>query len=224
MKITLLLISISFGLSLAAFADPCDTDTLTDYVADGSCTIGDLTFSGFSLLSSQGLGGGLAPQSDDITVSPFSSGGETGLIFTSLWLAGTGQLVDSSITYTVATSNPGGITDADLRIVGGAAGNGVASAAETSFAPPLSLFTEFGPGPGGTETVIPEDSTTFAPVGSLTLTKDIGVSGGTVAGGAHISDVYNLFSETSTVPEPSLLILCTGLLGLVPVARRKFVR
>jgi hypothetical protein len=27
---------------------------------------------------------------------------------------------------------------------------------------------------------------------------------------------------TSAVPEPSLVILCIGLLGLVPVARRKF--
>jgi hypothetical protein len=217
MKKTLLLFTFAFGFSYSAFADPCDTDTLTEYIADGSCTIGDLTFSGFSYTSSQ-LGGGLAPSTDGITLNLATSGGETGLNFSSLWVAGTGQFVDSSITYTVTTSNPNGISDLDLRIVGGAAGSGVATAAETSFAPPLSLFTEFGPG-----TVIPEDSKTiFPPVGSLTVVKDIGVTGGSTAGGAHISDVFNLFSETSTVPEPSLLILCTGLLALLPVARRKF--
>ena len=219
MKKTLLLIPLVVGCSYSAFGSACGTDTLTDYISEGSCTIGDLTFSGFAYNSSD-MGGGLVPSTDGITVSVASMGGETGLLFNSLWTAGTGQSVDSTITYDVTTTNPGGITDLDLMIVGGAAGSGVATAAETSFTPPLSLFTEYGPG-----TVIPSDSTLIIPpVDSLSLQKDIGVTGGSTAGGAHISDVYNLFSEgTSTVPEPSTLLLCAGFLAFIPIARRKFV-
>ncbi len=215
MKKTLLLILSTFGLSYSAFATPCDTDTLADYMSDGSCTIGDLTFSDF-LYTSSDLGGGLAPTPVGITVSPATMG--TGLDFNSLWVAGTGQLVDSSITFTVSTSNPGGITDLDLIVAGGATGSGVASATESSVSPVLSLAAGYGPG-----TDMPEDSTTiFPPVDSITVTKDIGVSGGSTGGFAHLSDVYNLFSEgTSTVPEPSSLFLCAGLLAFIPIARRK---
>jgi hypothetical protein len=217
MKKTLLLILSTFGLSYSAFASPCDTDTLADYMTDGSCTIGDLTFSDFMYTSSD-LGGGLAPTPDGITVSSATMG--TGLDFNSLWVAGTGQLVDSSITFTVSTTNPGGITDLDLIVAGGANGSGVASATESSTSPVLSLAAGFGPG-----STIPEDSTTiFPPVDSITVTKDIGVSGGSTGGFAHLSDVYNLFSEgTSTVPEPSSLFLCAGVLAFIPIARRKLL-
>lgn len=217
MKKTLLLILCTFGLSYSAFAMPCGTDTLATYMSDGSCTIGDLTFSDFMYTSSD-LGGGLAPTPDGITVSLATMG--TGLDFNSLWVAGTGQLVDSSITFTVTTTNPGGITDLDLIVAGGATGSGVASATESSTSPVLSLAAGFGTGSD-----VPEDSTTiFPPVDSITLTKDIGVSGGSTSGFAHLSDVYNLFSEgTSTVPEPSSLFLCAGVLAFIPIARRKFL-
>jgi len=221
MKKTLLLISFIVGSGFSAWANSCMTGTLASYEVSGfSCTVGDLTFSNFSYLSASD-GGALVPSDAGISVNPVTSGfgADTGLVFTALWGVGVNQSEDSSITYSVTTTNPGGITDLLLDMVGGASGQGVATTAESSATGPTSLFTEFGPG-----TDIPSDGTTiFVPAGSpLTLTKDIGVSGGTVAGGgAHISDVYNLFSEGSTVPEPSLLILCTGLLAFIPVARRK---
>jgi hypothetical protein len=225
MKKTLLLVTFVFGGSYSAWATSCVSGTLASYeVANFSCSVGTLTYSDFSYLSAAD-GGALVPSTDGITVTPVTAGfgSDTGLVFTAIWAVGTNQAEDSSITYSVETSNPGGITDEKLVTVGGAAGQGIATVAETSATGPISLFTEFGPG-----TDIPSDTATvFVPADTeLTVTKDIGVSGGTVAGGAHLSDVYNLFSQgtTSTVPEPSLLILCTGLLGLLPVLRRKFAR
>jgi hypothetical protein len=222
---TLLLVTFVFGASYSAWATSCVSGTLASYeVANFSCTLGDLTYSDFSYLSAAD-GGAFAPDANGVTVTPVTAGfgSDTGLVFTSIWAVGTNQAEDSSITYSVETSNPGGITDVDLITVGGAAGEGIGTVAETSATGPISLFTEFGPG-----TDIPSDTATvFVPADTtLSVTKDIGVSGGTAPGGAHLSDVYNLFSQgtTSTVPEPSLLILCTGLLGLVPVLRRKFAR
>ncbi len=222
MKKTLLLITFVFGLGSSAWASTCASGTLAVYDVPGfTCSLGDITFSNF-MYTSSAFGGALAPPDSGVAVTPVTSGfgTDTGLLFTSGWLVASGETIDSSITYDVSTTNPGGITDLDLVTAGGAANGGLASVAEISVAPSESLFTEFGAGPG-----IPSDSVTFPPVMSLDLTKDIGVTGGT-SGAAHLSDVYNLFSEgTSTMtPEPSLVILCAGLIGLVPLARRKFAR
>jgi hypothetical protein len=215
MKKTLLLITFVFGSSYSAFAGACNSDTLADYITEGSCTIGDLTFSDFGYSDIQD--GAVAPSTSTITVAPATSG--TGLDFSSVWIAATDQFAQSTITYTVTTTNPGGITDLDL-VLGNTtitAGSGVATAEELSSAP--TLFTTLGPGSN-----IPEDSTVFPPVDTLNLTKIISVSGGATGGVAQIGSVLNLFSEgTSPVPEPSLLILFTGLLAIIPVARRKFV-
>jgi hypothetical protein len=206
MKKTLLLITFVFGSSYSAFAGACNSDTLADYITEGSCTIGDLTFSDFGYSDIQD--GAVAPSTSTITVAPATSG--TGLDFSSVWIAATDQFAQSTITYTVTTTNPGGITDLDLVL-------GNTTTEELSSAP--TLFTTLGPGSN-----IPEDSTVFPPVDTLNLTKIISVSGGATGGVAQIGSVLNLFSEgTSPVPEPSLLILFTGLLAIIPVARRKFV-
>ncbi|MGA2882085.1 MAG: hypothetical protein ABSG13_24290 [Bryobacteraceae bacterium] len=228
MKKTLLLIPFVFGLGSAAWASTCTSDTLAVYDTPGfSCTLGDLTFDDFAYIPAAS-GGAVAPPDAGVTVTPVTTGPtgfttDTGLLFTAAWLASSGQTVDSSISYDVSTSNPGGITDLALVIVGGSLGTGSASVAETAAIPPAPpsefLDTAFSSGFNSAT-----DAVTFPPAGSLSLTKDIALVGGT-GGSAHVSDVYNLFSQgtNSTVPEPSLVILCGGLLVLLPVARRKFV-
>jgi hypothetical protein len=211
MKTTLLLIPLVLGLGSSAWASTCMSGTLAAYEASSfSCSIGDLTFSDFTytLIAS---GGAVAPDATGVAVTPITTG-EIGLLFNAAWLANAGQTIDAPISYDVS-SPTADITDLTLEMVGTTTLTGSASVAETA-----SNGRNLGVTPAAfTQTV------TFAPVDSLSLNKDIAVSGGTTGTG-HISYVYNLFSETSPVPEPSLLILCTGLLGLVLIARRKFVR
>ena len=223
MKKTLLLIPLVVGLSCSAWAGTCVTGTLATYDVLGfSCMLGDLTFSDFDYIPAAS-GGAVSPDAGGVTVTPVSGGPETGFELTAAWLAGPNQTIDSSISFDVSTTNPAGITDAQLSVVGASAGTGTASVAElsTSTTPNLNLFAYYALG----TISVPTDSATFAPIGSLSVFKDIGVSGGT-AGVGHLSDVYELFSEgtSSTVPEPSLTILCAGLVGLVPLVRRKFLR
>jgi hypothetical protein len=129
----------------------------------------------------QGAGG--------VSVNPEIVGGNSGLLFSSGWLAGPNQIADSLITYT-ATCNGCLIHSLVLIMGGGASNTGLASVSETSTSvtPNVSLIT------GGTQLT---DTTTFTTsVGSITLTKDIGVSGGT-DGFAGISAVSNLFSTVT---------------------------
>jgi len=220
MKKTLLLITFALGLSYSAFAGPCVTATLAVYDVSGfSCTFGDLTFSDFSYTPS----GAIIIPEGSVTVTPVTSGGETGFRFNAPWFAPSdGSTLDSFINYTATCDSTCSIDDWVLTIAGvSAPGNAVVNVAETS--PQLTTSLSAGSA-GGVNKLT--DSGTFAPVGSLTVSKDILIYGGVSSTGiiAQVSAVTNLFSTTSTVPEPSLAIVCLGLLGLVPVARRKFLR
>ena len=63
------------------------------------------------------------------------------------------------------------------------------------------------------------DSATFAPVTSLWVVKDIGVSGGSGPGVMHMSKFYQTFQQA---PEPSTLIFsAVGIFGLAAFAWRK---
>jgi hypothetical protein len=215
MKQTLLILSLIVCLSSAVQAVPCSDGTLAAYTVTGfTCTLNNLTFDDFSYLSSA-FGGAVAPSASGVAVDPEIVGGSVGFLFTSGWLAGPGQDDDSLITYT-ATCNGCLIHNLVLIMTGGASNTGLASVLETSTSviPNVSLIT------GGTQLT---DMTTFTTsVGSITLTKDIGVSGGT-DGYANISAVSNLFSTTLT-PEPSMILFCLGLLCMIPVARRKSMK
>jgi hypothetical protein len=214
MKKKLLMLSLLVCLSSVVHAAPCLGGTLDYFTEAGfTCTFNDLTFHDFSYLPSA-FGGAVAPGASGVAVNPEIVGGNVGFLFSAGWLAGPGQIDDSLISYT-ATCNGCLIDNLVLIMGGGASKTGLASVSETSTSvtPNVSLIT------GGTQLT---DMTTFTTgVGSITLTKDIGVSGGT-DGFASISAVSNLFStETTLTPEPQLILLCLGLLGIIPVTRRK---
>jgi hypothetical protein len=218
MKRTLLMMIVVFCLCYSLQAGPCGVTTLATYDAPGfSCTIGNLTFSDFSYSPS---GSVLIPDTS-VSVKPETIGGESGFRFNAPWFALPNTILDSFINFTV-TCNGCSLNDW-LMSIGGVslpATDAFVNVGETS--PDVAKGLKVGSF-GGTSTLT--DSATFAPVGSVTVSKDLIVFGGSTTNGgiiAQVSSLTNLFSTTTTsmVPEPGLLVLCTGLLALVPVARR----
>jgi len=214
MKKTLLMTIFVSGLCFSLQAAPCATDKLSAYTMTGfTCTIGDLDFSNFSYHPT----GVNTPNSANVEVDPIT-GTESGFEFFAGWSALPGDVQDSAIKYTV-TCDGCSITDLVLSMEGnGASGDSIINIAESSggVEPPLLIGES-------SSLLIPSDSKTFAPVGSLNLTKDILLNGGTTGFGSAVSEVDNFFStnnSTTPTPEPSLMFLCAGALCLLPVARK----
>jgi hypothetical protein len=220
MKRTLLLLLLFASVSLVVQATPCVSGaTLASYIAldSGGCTFSGMLFNNFGY-TNPSSGGGASPDAGGVDVD-LISGPEAGLEFVGTWEAGSFQTSDGNIAYTV-TCQSCKIDDLELVMNDGLGlGTGVASVVETA----TSSSTTVGLGTAsslGFSTF--SDSLDITPTTSLNMTKDIGASGGS-DGVGHVSAVSNLFSTTQTTmtPEPSLVLLCCGFLGLLPVARRK---
>ncbi len=212
MKKLLLLIPLMVGVGSSAWATSCTSGALSVYEGTSfSCNIGDLVFSNFT---SSGV--------DTTTNVGDISGPESGLDFgVDLTAVGPAN-VSASISYLV-TCDMCTIDDWALQTgAAGSSGAGAVSVVELSTPGVLNQFTQ---GPGNTTTG--NGSETFSPADtSLSVTTSMVLGGGPAGTITSLGSTTNLFSETSssTVPEPSSLMLCAGLLGLLPFARRKFVR
>jgi hypothetical protein len=222
MKKTLLLFTFLFVVNLAAWAATCPVASLAVYEDPTftPCTVTgetDVSFSGFDYTSS----GSMPVTAAEITVTPELVGGDPGFVFSAPWGVTDSNNLDSKIVYTASCSGCD-IDDWVLQIAGaGTTGNGFINVAETS--PSVTQGLDVS----SSSNIITGNGTgTFSPVTSLTVTKDILMNGGNVANTTTaLSSVTNLFSTSTTVvPEPSLVYLSAGLLGLLPFARRKFVR
>ncbi len=216
MKKLLLFVGILVATSSMGWATACVDGTLATYetLGAGGCTIGGLTFANFGF-SSTSSGGAVAPSASAVVVDACPGGGgfcadvppgENGFVFQMPAVTNSGQSVDAGITYTVS----GDIVDALALTAGGStSGTGAIAVSETSLGGLINLNVPNGNG---------SDTQTFAPVSTLTVTKDIGVSAGT-DGNAALSFVANGWS---TVPEPSTLgFLFVGSLGLLGFAKRR---
>jgi hypothetical protein len=221
-----------FGLAMTAmtaFATPVcpDGSTLDTFLSSGySCQVGNLVFSNFTYTSSA-FGGALAVPATGVTVDtlgPTGTGASVlnssiGLQFNASWSALSNAATDSDIGFTVTVVNGGAMTieDFGLAQVSGVNPNGSASVAENGCGPApctpaaLAVMT-FDFGGSNTQRV---NDTMFSPLGSVTVSKDISVNGGT-DGSAMLSLVQDTFSQ---VPEPMSMGLMGGGLALVGLAR-----
>jgi hypothetical protein len=191
-----------------------------------SCEIGDKIFSNFTFTSSA-QGGATAVTAAGVTVG-IITGPDIGLSFNASWTASANQTIDSVIGFrvTVISGGPLLIEDFGLAQTSGVTGNGSASVTEDGCGPapctpgPLEVMT-FDLGGSNTQRV---NETIFSPIGSVQVSKDINVIGGTVPPSLSIiSLVSDTFSQTS-VPEPLTFATLGGGLIALGLLRRKSAR
>ena len=226
-KPTLLILMTAVGLALvpAASAATCSTDTLADYIANGSCTLGDLSFSNISGNTSSTLSN---LNTSQISVTAIPTVGDPGLQFNYGYDAvGTERTQSTAVSFTVADTAGTLINDITVSFDSGFTGKGTATFKETycnvGFAN-LSGFDSNGCGVfsvtnGGNFSQI---LTLPTAVSSLTITKQLTFN----THGTGFSDTkdsaYGSFGASafdpapglSPVPEPRAVSLLLGL-GLV---------
>jgi hypothetical protein len=182
-----------------------------------------LIFGNFTYTDSA-FGGALAVPASGVTVDtvgPAGSGASLsdaniGLQFNAGWNAGPGSTTDADIGFTVTAAAGGALTieDFGLAQVSGVGPGGSATVVENGCGPApctpseLEVMT-FDFGGSNVQRV---SDTMFAPLGSVEVSKDISVSGGST-GFAALSLVTDTFSQVAT-PEPRALVMLLGL-GLV---------
>jgi len=219
----LFLVLTGLVLCTSAFASTttCPTASYTAYLGAGfTCTSGNLAFTAFGYSSSANPPGNAIPASG-LTVTPQTQDGNEGFQFAGGWNVGTqaggvDSFQDSVVSFTVSARV---ITDLHLFFNGSFSGTGSASVVESYCLNHVLAGCPAGSS-GSLSVTNPPPSFNavvfFAPVTSVSVSKDIHVDSGT-NGTASISQVINTFSS----PEPlSFVLLGSGLLGLGLLRKR----
>jgi hypothetical protein len=200
---------------------------LTSLLAPGAFAIvGTEEYSNFTFHASA-TNGGYVVQSGDITVEPYtpSSSSSTGIAFqTPALFVANGEGQDVMLAFDITELSPSkSITSMELMFDGATGGNGRASIGETV---DDSSNNQLGQGlvvarqglvNGGNNTAM----ITFLGHNTIHVSKDISLFSGASTGAnntAEISDITQWVDPTTTVPEPSTIVMMAfgaGGLGLV---------
>jgi len=201
------------------------TPTVIAAVSNGNSAVvagaETLTFSNFSYTSTA-TGTATPYPATGVGVGAFTTvPGETGLGFSAGWIAATGGTLDIHLHFVVTAPAGELINDAYLLISGAVVGTGTATAGETITNTATGGFLGFLSASLPTTPVPP--IAIFPGVQSVTIDKDILMTGGTATGSSgSISIVDQGFS--STIPEPtSFALLGIGMAGFFTY-RRLFKR
>ncbi|MFZ0034254.1 MAG: PEP-CTERM sorting domain-containing protein [Sedimentisphaerales bacterium] len=192
---------------------------------DRTLIFGDKKFSEIDVFGI-GVGGAIAPTADSLLVQGGQNDGNYGLWFLLSWNAASGQSINADLNFKVSVL-PGSdeyIKDVELVITGSSAtGTGVVNVGETVWDAPFpdgdviaSLSASKQAGDDGAYLVAHKE---FVPRKEIWIfSKDISITGGT-NGSAHLSGLFQFYSQTQ-VPEPATVCLLS-IGGLILLRRRR---
>jgi len=224
------ILAVTSAPSWAVTATCGDNVAFSTYLTAGfTCAIGDKTFSNFSYTASgtnpiaasaitvdtigpTGTGASFVAGTGNLTGLPAT---DIGLEFFAPWSVGIGQSSDSFIGFTVTINGGPQLID-DASLVQGGSGftlGGIAQVTE-NINGTIQLITVDQNGQ-----LVLGDTKSFSPTGTAVVTKDLSVNGNN--GSAAISQLVDVFSQT-TVPIPGALpLFATGLVGLWGLRRKR---